>query len=88
MGLGSSSRLGKPLPWKRLKKSKQTARGKSEETETIQGGEGDFKDSLEDCKVEMLFIPETIAGDYKTIYKNPKELLGFRDLTGRHITGI
>lgn len=58
--------LGKPPSWKRLKKSEQTARGKSEETETMQGGERYFKDSLEACNVETLSIPETIAGDYKT----------------------
>lgn len=58
--------LGKPPSWKRLKKSEQTARGKSEETDTMQGGERYFKDSLEDCNVETLSIPETMAGDYKT----------------------
>lgn len=70
-----------------IKKSKQTARGELEETETIQGGERYFKVSLEDCKVERLFIPETIAGDYKTT-QHPKELFRCRDLTSRHRTGI
>lgn len=32
----------------------------------MQGGERYFKDSLEDCNVETLSIPETMAGDYKT----------------------
>lgn len=49
-----------------IKKSEQTARGKSEETDTMQGGERYFKDSLEDCNMETLSIPETMAGDYKT----------------------
>lgn len=77
----------KAIAMEEIKKSKQTARGKSEETETIPGGERYFKDALETAKWRRLFIPETIAGDYKTS-QNPKELLGFRDLTGRHITGI
>lgn len=36
----------------------------------------------------MFFIFEIIVGDYKIIYKNFKEFLGFRDLIGRYIIGI
>lgn len=34
----------------------------------------------EDCGVQSLFIPETIAGGYSKTAWNPKQLLGFRDL--------
>lgn len=80
MGQGSSNMLGKPLPWKRLKNETNSYReirgnrNNAGRRETLQ------RRCHEDCRVESLFIPETITAGYCKTTQYLKQLLGFRDL--------